>query len=145
MAIHKFTRMISQGDEIPVYHMGESQRDYTYVDDIVDGIVRVMDQPAAANPEWDSADPDPGTSSAPYRLYNIGNNSPVMLLDYIAAVEKALGKKADMEMLPMQPGDVAATCADIDALEQAVGYRPNTPIEEGVNNFISWYLEYSCK
>ena len=145
MALFLFTKAIMAGEPIQVFNHGQMQRDFTYVDDIVEGVVRVMDQPAAANPEWDSADPDPGTSSAPYRLYNIGNNSPVMLLDYIAAVEKALGKKADMEMLPMQPGDVAATCADIDALEQAVGYRPNTPIEEGVNNFISWYLEYSCK
>ena len=145
MALFLFTKAILAGEPIQVFNHGQMQRDFTYVDDIVEGVVRVMDQPAAANPEWDSADPDPGTSSAPYRLYNIGNNSPVMLLDYIAAVEKALGKKAEMEMLPMQPGDVAATCADIDALEQAVGYRPNTPIEEGVNNFISWYLDYSCK
>ena len=145
MALFLFTKAIMAGKPIQVFNHGQMQRDFTYIDDIVEGVVRVMDQPAAANPEWDSANPDPGTSSAPYRLYNIGNNSPVMLLDYIAAVEKALGKKAEMEMLPMQPGDVAATCADIDALEQAVGYRPNTPIEEGVNNFISWYLEYSCK
>jgi len=145
MALFLFTKAILAGKPIQVFNHGQMQRDFTYIDDIVEGVVRVMDQPAAANPEWDSADPDPGTSSAPYRLYNIGNNSPVMLLDYIAAVEKALGKKAEMEMLPMQPGDVAATCADIDALEQAVGYRPNTPIEEGVNNFISWYLDYSCK
>jgi UDP-glucuronate 4-epimerase len=145
MALFLFTKAIMAGEPIQVFNHGQMQRDFTYIDDIVEGVVRVMDQPAAANPQWDSANPDPGTSSAPYRLYNIGNNSPVMLLDYIAAVEKALGKKADMEMLPMQPGDVAATCADIDALEQAVGYRPNTPIEEGVNNFISWYLEYSCK
>jgi UDP-glucuronate 4-epimerase len=145
MALFLFTKAILAGEPIQVFNHGQMQRDFTYIDDIVEGVVRVMDQPAAANPEWDSADPDPGTSSAPYRLYNIGNNSPVMLLDYIAAVEKALGKKAEMEMLPMQPGDVAATCADIDALEQAVGYRPNTPIEEGVNNFISWYLDYSCK
>ena len=142
MALFLFTKAIMAGEPIQVFNHGQMQRDFTYVDDIVEGVVRVMDQPAAANPEWDSADPDPGTSSAPYRLYNIGNNSPVMLLDYIAAVENALGKKAEMEMLPMQPGDVAATCADIDALEQAVGYRPNTKIEEGVNNFIAWYLNY---
>ena len=142
MALFLFTKAIMAGEPIKVFNHGQMQRDFTYVDDIVEGVVRVMDQPAAANPEWDSADPDPGTSSAPYRLYNIGNNSPVMLLDYIAAFENALGKKAEMEMLPMQPGDVAATCADIDALEQAVGYRPNTKIEEGVNNFIAWYLNY---
>jgi len=145
MALFLFTKAIMAGEPIQVFNHGQMQRDFTYVDDIVEGVVRVMDQPAAANPEWDSADPDPGTSSAPYRLYNIGNNSPVMLLDYIAAVENALGKKAEMEMLPMQPGDVAATCADIDALEQAVGYRPNTKIEEGVNNFIAWYLNYNSK
>jgi UDP-glucuronate 4-epimerase len=142
MALFLFTKAIMAGEPIKVFNNGQMQRDFTYIDDIVEGVVRVMDQPASPNPEWDSADPDPGTSSAPYRLYNIGNNSPVMLLDYVAAIEKALGKKAEMEMLPMQPGDVASTCADIDALEAAVGYRPGTPIDEGVNNFISWYLDY---
>jgi UDP-glucuronate 4-epimerase len=143
MALFLFTKAILAGEPIKVFNKGQMQRDFTYIDDIVEGVVRVTDRTATPNPDWDSADPDPGTSSAPYRLYNIGNNSPVMLLDYIAAIEKALGKKADMELLPMQPGDVAATCADIDALEAAVGYRPATPIEEGVNNFISWYLDYS--
>jgi UDP-glucuronate 4-epimerase len=143
MALFLFTKAILAGEPIKVFNKGQMQRDFTYIDDIVEGVVRVTDRTATPNPDWDSANPDPGTSSAPYRLYNIGNNSPVMLLDYIAAIEKALGKKADMELLPMQPGDVAATCADIDALEAAVGYRPATPIEEGVNNFISWYLDYS--
>jgi UDP-glucuronate 4-epimerase len=126
MALFLFTKAILAGEPIKVFNKGQMQRDFTYIDDIVEGVVRVTDRTATPNPDWDSADPDPGTSSAPYRLYNIGNNSPVMLLDYIAAIEKALGKKADMELLPMQPGDVAATCADIDALEAAVGYRPAT-------------------
>jgi UDP-glucuronate 4-epimerase len=121
------------------------QRDFTYIDDIVEGVVRATDKTATPNPDWDGDNPDPGTSSAPYRLYNIGNNNPVMLMDYISAIEKALGKKAQMELLPMQPGDVAATCADIDALERAVGYRPSTPVDVGVKNFVDWYREYTCK
>ena len=144
MALFLFTKAIMAGEPIKVFNRGEMQRDFTYIDDIVEGVVRVTDKTAAPNPEWDGASPDPGTSSAPYRLYNIGNNSPVMLLDYIAAVEKALGKKAEMELLPMQPGDVAATCADIDALENAVGYRPGTSVEVGVKNFVDWYQEYTC-
>jgi UDP-glucuronate 4-epimerase len=145
MALFLFTKAIMAGEPIKVFNRGQMQRDFTYVDDIVEGVVRVTDKTATPNPDWDSANPDPGTSSAPYRLYNIGNNNPVMLLDYIAAIEQALGKKAQMELLPMQPGDVAATCADIDALESAVGYRPSTPMEVGVKNFVDWYQEYTCK
>jgi UDP-glucuronate 4-epimerase len=145
MALFLFTRAIMADEPIQVFNRGEMQRDFTYIDDIVEGVVRVTDKTATANPDWDSAHPDPGTSSAPYRLYNIGNNSPVMLLDYIAAIEKALGKKAKMELLPMQPGDVAATCANIDALENAVGYRPGTPVEIGVKKFVDWFQEYTCK
>jgi UDP-glucuronate 4-epimerase len=144
MALFLFTRAIMAGEPIKVFNKGQMQRDFTYVDDIVEGVVRVTDKTATPNPDWDSAKPDPGTSSAPYRLYNIGNNNPVMLLDYIAALESALGKKAEMELLPMQPGDVAATCADIDALENAVGYRPATPVDVGINNFVEWYKEYTC-
>ncbi len=144
MALFLFTRAIMAGEPIKVFNKGQMQRDFTYVDDIVEGVVRVTDKTATPNPDWDSATPDPGTSSAPYRLYNIGNNNPVMLLDYIAALESALGKKAEMELLPMQPGDVAATCADIDALENAVGYRPATPVDVGINNFVEWYKEYTC-
>ncbi|MEE4250948.1 MAG: NAD-dependent epimerase [Alcanivoracaceae bacterium] len=142
MALFLFTKAIQEGEPVKAFNHGQMQRDFTYIDDIVEGVVRVTDKTATPNPQWDSADPDPGTSSAPYRIFNIGNNNPVKLLDYIAAVEKALGKKAQLEMLPMQPGDVAATCADIDALEDAVGYRPATPIEEGVANFIKWYQSY---
>ena len=144
MALFLFTKAIMAGEPIKVFNKGQMQRDFTYVDDIVEGVVRVTDKTATPNPDWDSAKPDPGTSSAPYRLYNIGNNNPVMLLDYIAALESALGKKAEMELLPMQPGDVAATCADIDALENAVGYRPATPVDVGINNFVEWYKEYTC-
>jgi UDP-glucuronate 4-epimerase len=144
MALFLFTKAIMAGEPIKVFNRGQMQRDFTYIDDIVEGVVRVTDKTASPNADWDSAKPDPGTSSAPYRLYNIGNNNPVMLLDYIAAVEKALGKKAEMELLPMQPGDVAATCADIDALENAVGYRPGTPVDVGVRNFVDWYKEYTC-
>ena len=142
MALFLFTKAILAGEPIKVFNEGRMQRDFTYIDDIVEGVVRVMDQPAAPNPEWNSAEPDPGTSSAPYRIYNIGNNNPVSLLGYISAIEDALGMKAEKQLLPMQPGDVAATFADIDALEAAVGYRPATPITEGVDRFIRWYREY---
>ena len=124
MALFLFTKAILAGEPIDVFNQGNMQRDFTYIDDIVEGVVRVTDQPAAPNPEWDGKAPDPGTSSAPYRIYNIGNNSPVRLTAYIAALENALGIQAKQNLLPMQPGDVAATCADIDALEAAVGYRP---------------------
>ena len=142
MALFLFTKAILEGKPIQVFNEGNMLRDFTYIDDIVEGVVRVTDQTAAPNAGWDSAAPDPGTSSAPYRLYNIGNNNPVQLLDYIAAIEEALGMKAEKELLPMQPGDVAATFADIDALEAAVGYRPATTISTGVENFIRWYREY---
>lgn len=142
MALFLFTRAILAGEPIKVFNMGEMQRDFTYVDDIVEGVVRVTDHPAAPNPDWDGADPDPGSSSAPYRIFNIGNNSPVKLLDYVAAIEDALGMQAEKQLLPMQPGDVAATYADIDALEAAVDYRPSTPVDEGVRRFIAWYRGY---
>ncbi len=142
MALFLFTRAILRGEPIKVFNHGKMQRDFTYIDDIVEGVVRVLDQPAQPNPDWNSATPDPGSSSAPYRIYNIGNNQPVLLLDYIAAIEAALGLQAEKELLPMQPGDVAATYADIDALEDAVGYRPSTPVAEGVARFIQWYREY---
>jgi UDP-glucuronate 4-epimerase len=142
MALFLFTRAILAGEPIKVFNNGLMQRDFTYIDDIVEGVVRVMDKPASANPDWDSAAPDPGTSSAPYRLFNIGNNNPVLLMDYIAALEEALGKTATKELLPIQPGDVVATAADIEALVEAVDYRPHTPIKEGITNFVNWYLEY---
>jgi UDP-glucuronate 4-epimerase len=142
MALFLFTKAILADEPIQVFNNGQMQRDFTYIDDIVEGVVRVMDKPATPNPDWDGAKPDPGTSSAPYRIFNIGNSSPVLLMDYIAAVEKALGKTAQKELLPMQPGDVAATYADIEALADAVDYRPATPIEEGVAKFISGYRVY---
>ena len=145
MALFLFTRAILAGEPIKVFNNGRMQRDFTYIDDIVEGVVRVMDKTATPNPDWDGARPDPGTSSAPYRLYNIGNNNPVELSEFIDAIEQALGKKAHRELLPMQPGDVAATYADIDDLEADVGYRPATPLREGIGRFVAWYLQHMHK
>jgi UDP-glucuronate 4-epimerase len=145
MALFLFTRAILAGEPIQVFNNGQMQRDFTYIDDIVEGVVRVMDRTATPNPAWDGARPDPGTSSAPYRLYNIGNNNPVMLTDFIGAIEKALGRTAARELLPMQPGDVAATYANIDDLVADVGYRPQTPIQVGIDNFVAWYMEHMHK
>lgn len=145
MAPFLFTKAILTGEPIQVFNNGEMQRDFTYIDDIVEGIIRVTDQPASPNLDWDATSPDPGTSSAPYRLYNIGNNNPVSLMDFIGAIETALGKTAEKEFLPMQPGDVAATYADIDALVDAIDYHPQMPVQDGINNFIAWYLEYMNK
>lgn len=142
MALFLFTDAILKGEPIKVFNNGEMQRDFTYIDDIVEGIIRVTDKPAAPNADWDSRLPDPGTSSAPYRLYNIGNNNPVSLMEFIGAIEKAIGKKAEKQLLPMQPGDVAATYADIDALIEAVDYHPRTPIQEGIDHFIEWYMKH---
>ncbi|MCB1709870.1 MAG: NAD-dependent epimerase [Halioglobus sp.] len=145
MALFLFTRAILAGEPIKVFNNGQMQRDFTYIDDIAEGVVRVLDKTASANPAWDGASPDPGTSSAPYRLFNIGNNNPVMLTDFIGAIEKALGKTAQRELLPMQPGDVAATYANIDDLIEAVDYRPQTPVQVGIDNFVAWYMEYMHK
>ena len=145
MALFLFTKAILTGEPIKVFNNGKMQRDFTYIDDIVEGIIRVTDKPATPNSDWDAASPDPGTSSAPYRLYNIGNNNPVSLMDFIGAIEKALGKTAEKEFLPMQPGDVAATYADIDALIDSIDYHPQTPVQDGINNFIGWYLEHMHK
>ncbi|RLQ20378.1 SDR family NAD(P)-dependent oxidoreductase [Seongchinamella sediminis] len=144
MALFLFTRAILQGEPIKVFNNGDMLRDFTYIDDIVEGVVRLLDKPATPNPDWDSNKPDPGTSPAPYQLFNIGNNNPVRLLDFIAAIEKALGKTADKQMLPIQPGDVAATYANVDDLEDYVGYRPATPTGQGIANFVDWYLEYQA-
>jgi UDP-glucuronate 4-epimerase len=141
MALFLFTKAILAGEPIKVFNNGNMQRDFTYIDDIVEGIIRVTDKPATANPEWDADYPDPGTSSAPYRLYNIGNSKPVLLTDFIGAIETALGQTAQKEFLPMQPGDVSATYADIEDLVADVDYQPQTPVQEGINNFIAWYLE----
>jgi UDP-glucuronate 4-epimerase len=145
MALFLFTKAILAGEPIKVFNNGNMQRDFTYIDDIVEGIIRVTDKPATANPEWDAEYPDPGTSSAPYRLYNIGNSKPVLLTDFIAAIETALGQTAQKEFLPMQPGDVSATYADIEDLVADVDYQPQTPVQEGINNFIAWYLKHMHK
>ena len=145
MALFLFTKAILAGEPIKVFNNGNMKRDFTYIDDIAEGIIRVTDKPAAPNSTWDALSPDPGTSTAPYRLYNIGNNNPVQLTDFISAIEKALGKTAQRDLLPMQPGDVAATCANIDDLIEAVDYRPQTPVQEGINHFIDWYLEHVHK
>jgi UDP-glucuronate 4-epimerase len=142
MALFLFTRKILAGEPIDVFNHGEHRRDFTYVDDITEGVVRTLDKVATPSPDWNAMQPDPAVSSAPYRLYNIGNNQPVRLIDFIGAIEKALGRKAVMNMLPMQPGDVESTYADIEALGEAVGFRPRTPIEEGIAKFVDWYRSY---
>ena len=142
MALFRFTKGILAGEPIPVYNRGQMDRDFTYVDDIVEGGVRVVDRPAAADPRWDGASPNPATSHAPWRVFNIGNNRRVPLMRYIEALESALGRKAVLDLLPMQAGDVAATEADTSALEAAVGFRPVTPVEEGVRRFVDWYRDY---
>jgi UDP-glucuronate 4-epimerase len=142
MALFLFTKAILSGQPIQVFNHGKMRRDFTYIDDIVEGIIRVLDRTAAPNPAWTGAEPDPGTSSAPFRVYNIGNNTPVELLDMIGIVEKCLGREAVKEMLPMQPGDVPATCADIADLEMDTGFTPATPIDVGIERFIAWYREY---
>ena len=142
MALFKFTRGILAGEPIPVYNRGEMIRDFTYVDDIVEGVIRVLDKTAEGDPTWDGMKPDPARSNVPYRIFNIGNNKPVKLLTYIAAIEKALGMKAEMDLLPMQQGDVPSTMADVSELEAAVGFRPRTEVEEGVRRFIEWYRAF---
>lgn len=142
MALFKFTRAILAGQPIQVFNHGRHRRDFTYVDDIVEGVVRVADRPAMANQDWRSDAPDPGTSRAPWRVYNIGNNSPVDLLDYISAIENALGRKAEMQMLPLQPGDVPDTYADVDDLVDQFHYKPSTSVEDGIARFVEWYRDY---
>jgi UDP-glucuronate 4-epimerase len=142
MALFLFTRAILAGEPIKVFNEGRMQRDFTYIDDIVEGIVRLTGRPATRNSTWDPLSPDPGSSSAPYRLFNIGNHQPVELMDFIGAIESALGKTALKEFLPLQAGDVPATYADIDALADYVGYRPNTSIETGIQQFVDWYRDY---
>lgn len=142
MALFKFTRAILAGEPIEVFNYGHHKRDFTFVDDIAQGIVRACDKIAQPNPNWDSNDPDPATSNAPYRIYNIGNNKPVDLLRYIEVLEECLGRKAERELLPLQPGDVPDTYADASALVEEVGYKPDTPVEEGIAKFVEWYREY---
>jgi UDP-glucuronate 4-epimerase len=142
MALFLFTRAILAGESIDVYNYGNMQRDFTYIDDIIEGVVRVTAAIPAADGGWSGDAPDPGTSYAPYRLYNIGNNNPVGLLRFIEILEHCLGKTAKKNLLPIQAGDVPATYADVDDLARDVGFRPATPIEEGIGNFVRWYREY---
>ena len=142
MALFLFTRNILEGKPIDVFNYGRHRRDFTYVGDIAEGVVRACDRPAQGNADWDSDAPDPGSSKAPYRLYNIGNNQPVELLHYIHTLEECLGRKAEMNLLPLQAGDVPDTWADIDDLAREVGYTPATTVEVGIRNFVDWYLEY---
>jgi UDP-glucuronate 4-epimerase len=142
MALFLFTKNILAGKPIDVFNYGHHRRDFTYVDDIVTGIVGALDRVASANPAWDGDDPDPATSNAPYRLYNIGNSKPVELMRYIELIEQCLGKKAEKNLLSLQVGDVPATWADVDDLTRDVGYQPATPVEVGIERFVRWYLEY---
>ena len=145
MAMFIFAKAILEGSPLPLFNQGRMRRDFTYIDDIVEGIVRVVDKVPQGNDAWDAAHPDPGTSRAPYRLYNIGNNQPVELLHLISVLEGCLGKKAQLELLPMQPGDVESTFADVEDLTRDVGFKPATSIETGVERFVKWYLEYYGK
>ncbi len=142
MALFLFTRKILNGEPIDIYNYGKHRRDFTYIDDIVEGVMRTLDRPAAPNPDWQGDHPDPGTSAAPYRLYNIGNNSPVELMDFIGTLEKCLGREAQKRFLPIQPGDVPDTYADVSALVADVGYRPETPVATGVARFVDWYKDF---
>ena len=142
MALFKFTKAILTDQPIDVFNYGHHSRDFTYIDDIVEGICRLLEQPAGADPDWQATDPNPARSSAPYRVYNIGNSQPVQLLRYIEVIEECLGCKARLNLLPMQPGDVEDTYADVSALRNAVNYQPATSIETGVRRFVDWYRAY---
>ena len=142
MALFIFTRKILAGEPIDVFNFGKHRRDFTYIDDIVEGVIRTLDHTAEPDMQWDSNSPDPATSKAPYRLYNIGSNNPIELLRYIEIIEDCLGLKAQLNLLPMQPGDVPDTYADVSALETDVGYKPTTPVEQGVRQFIEWYKDF---
>ena len=142
MALQKFAQAITKGETIKVFNYGNHRRDFTYIDDIVEGVIRILDRPAPPNPGWMSDKPDPATSSAPWRVYNIGNNNPVNLMDYISALEEALGKEAKKEFLPIQPGDVPDTYADVTDLVEQFGYKPATPVKQGIANFAKWFKEY---
>lgn len=143
MALQKFAKAILNNEKIKIYNYGKHKRDFTYIDDIVGGILRIIDKPAKPNPGWDGENPDPATSSAPYRIYNIGNNKPEELMDYIKALEMYLGKKAEKELLPMQLGDVPDTYADVDDLINEFDYKPKTKIQDGVKKFVDWYIDYA--
>jgi len=142
MALFKFTKAILANEAIPIFNYGKHRRDFTYIDDIVEGVIRVLDHPSKPNPEWRGDEPDSGTSKAPWRVYNIGNNNPVDLMDYIEALENTLGKTAEKNFLPLQPGDIPDTYADVSDLEQQFYFKPSTTVENGIANFIKWYREY---
>lgn len=142
MALFLFTKAILEGRAIDVFNHGEMRRDFTYIDDIVEGLVRVIDNPPRGSETWSGVHPDPSRSKAPYKIYNIGNNAPVLLMDFIAALEKSLGKVAKKNFLPLQAGDVPATYADVSDLVEDLGYKPNTPIELGIERFVAWYREF---
>lgn len=142
MALFLFTKNILAGKPIDVFNFGKHRRDFTYIDDIVEGVIRVLDRIPEPNPDWSGDAPDSASSSAPYRLYNIGNNQPVELMYYIEVLEKCLGKKAEMNLLPLQPGDVPATYANVDDLVRDVGYKPDMSVEQGIANFVTWYRDY---
>jgi UDP-glucuronate 4-epimerase len=142
MALFLFTKNILEGKPIDVFNYGNHRRDFTYIDDIVEGVVRVIDRVPQPNPDWSGDNPDSATSTAPYQLYNIGNNNPVELMHYIEVLEDCLGKKAEKNMLPLQPGDVPATYANIDDLVRDIGYKPDMSVEQGVANFVAWYRDF---
>jgi UDP-glucuronate 4-epimerase len=142
MAMWLFADAILDGRPIKLFNRGDMKRDFTYVDDVATAVVKLIDHPAQGNADWSGDDPDPATSRAPWRIYNIGNHTPVELMDVVRLLEEALGKTALKELLPMQPGDVQATCADVDALQKAVGFAPNTPVAEGIGRFIDWFRGY---
>jgi UDP-glucuronate 4-epimerase len=142
MALFLFTKAILEGRPIDVFNHGKMQRDFTYIDDIVEGVVRVNDRIATPNPDYRPEAPDPGTSNVPYRVFNIGNHQPVPLMDFIGEIEKALGRTAEKNLLPMQPGDVPATYADVQALQDWTGFTPKTTIREGISRFVAWYRDY---
>jgi UDP-glucuronate 4-epimerase len=142
MALFKFTRAILAGEPIEVFNYGRHRRDFTYIDDIIEGVIRVLDRVPDGNPNWSGATPDAASSRAPYRLYNIGNSNPVELMEYIAVLERSLGLKAQMTLLPLQPGDVPDTYADVTDLVEDTGYLPNTPVADGVARFVAWYRDF---
>lgn len=142
MALFLFTKAILSGEKIDVFNYGKHRRDFTYIDDIVEGVIRTLDHNAQPNPDWSGLNPDPGTSKTPWRVYNIGNQNPVELMAYIETLERFLGKTAEKNLLPLQPGDVPDTYADVEALVTDVGYKPNTSIEQGIERFVSWYRDY---
>jgi UDP-glucuronate 4-epimerase len=142
MAYFSFTRKILADEPIPVFNQGKMQRDFTYIDDIIEGVISVIDKLPTADKHWNSNHPNPATSYAPYKIYNIGNNNTVQLMDFIHSLEDCIGKKAKLDMQPMQKGDVKATYANVGALNEGVGFRQSTPIETGLQNFVDWYTNY---